>query len=1100
MTVVDGRHLVIRMRLPGVLLCAVLVVTGCTGSGDDDPSPTPTPSPTLGGVDPAPSDAELDAVDWSQTSSAQLDALADEDGSSTVEQAVAAFQLAFGPLPDAPQPLPVDLSAPLSGTHALELIARHVDELTPAQLAYFTSRPGLDVTVRRERTEPEAAGVPGTPSLVPATQRLAAPAEKTPSVEPTDVPTMEDPSATDRERARWEAMAATAWADLGRRTGQADGLNERGRPWTISLATPDSSRSSGAWTRPTVDEEGFPTCDIWIWNLRASANQDSRAMGLYHELVHCAMWVLALSTDQYESLPQWMIEGYTSWAGEVGGGPSSWSRRWWAQYRCPACRHGTWSMFRADYDAIGFWSFLADRGADLWGAFFDLSRVRGGQPLWDLAEGLLPDRDDLAELASAATDRDFNEAWEMDGPTILPAGRDVLEAGRLRVGGTAHVRVSSLKQAAIALERPVEDGPILVEAHLVGSGTATWDTGSQVQVARSVDDVAWCLGCTCPDGTVLAPDVPQVDDGATELVVAVHAAWGTSSWAEIEVRRPDESCPEPDPDTPPPGPPPPPTGRSVADPHLVTFDGRGYDFHAVGEFVLVRDDDVEVQVRQVPLSGGLGVTANGAVVVATDDAVVQVESDRLLLDGEVVDAVARDLDQGGRVEATAGALTWDLPDGSRIDVTGGLGVTMVLADGRTVSGLLGDGNGNRDDDFRLASGEIIDVSMTAVPVREVMYGDFADSWRVDESTSRFAYGPGEGTEDFTDRAFPGRPFLLEALSRGAFDQAEQACDDAGVSDPLLRGGCLVDVGATDDRSWADEAGIVEELLAELAVAFQQSRVDEPGPSGSSAADEALLAAAATCDDEQVAAALAAGASPDASDGQDTALHVAVQVREADCTAVVRALVDAGADVVRLQEGLGQAATPLHLVVDPASPASSWTRVPVRTWRPRPGTSRSTSILLRNNQMLTGVTAAPIVTTLLEAGADPNGGSNRSLLVQAVNGADVAVVRALLAAGADPDPRLADGSTPLHEAGFATTYDQRDAELVEALIDGGADPDAQDVRGQTPLHNGVLSANVLGIEALLERGADPCLRNDAGQTPGGLAFSDDIAALFPACPS
>lgn len=48
------------------------------------------------------------------------------------------------------------------------------------------------------------------------------------------------------------------------------------------------------------------------------------------------------------------------------------------------------------------------------------------------------------------------------------------------------------------------------------------------------------------------------------------------------------------------------------DPHLFTFDGLYYDFQAIGDFVLVRalDSDLEVQVRQGPWSAYPETTLN----------------------------------------------------------------------------------------------------------------------------------------------------------------------------------------------------------------------------------------------------------------------------------------------------------------------------------------------------------------------------------------------------------------------------------------------------------------------------------------------------------
>ena len=122
------------------------------------------------------------------------------------------------------------------------------------------------------------------------------------------------------------------------------------------------------------------------------------------------------------------------------------------------------------------------------------------------------------------------------------------------------------------------------------------------------------------------------------------------------------------------------------------------------------------------------------------------------------------------------------------------------------------------------------------------------------------------------------------------------------------------------------------------------------------------------------------------------------------------------------------------------------------------------------------------------------------------------VRALLAAGADPNHRDSAGITPLHRASDSP-------QLASLLIRGGAAVDTTDARGRTPLHwsaeepgglatavllqhgarvaardherrtalhAAALSGNTGAIQALLRHGADPDARDIYGATPLHLA--------------
>ena len=96
--------------------------------------------------------------------------------------------------------------------------------------------------------------------------------------------------------------------------------------------------------------------------------------------------------------------------------------------------------------------------------------------------------------------------------------------------------------------------------------------------------------------------------------------------------------------------------------------------------------------------------------------------------------------------------------------------------------------------------------------------------------------------------------------------------------------------------------------------------------------------------------------------------------------------------------------------------------------------------------------------LLDAGAPVQPRSDRGRTP--LHGADAASVPLLLAAGADPAARDADGLVPLH----LTQH--------EALLGPGVD--ARDGHGLTPLHHAALRADLDGVRWLLARGADPRL--------------------------
>jgi ankyrin repeat protein len=108
-------------------------------------------------------------------------------------------------------------------------------------------------------------------------------------------------------------------------------------------------------------------------------------------------------------------------------------------------------------------------------------------------------------------------------------------------------------------------------------------------------------------------------------------------------------------------------------------------------------------------------------------------------------------------------------------------------------------------------------------------------------------------------------------------------------------------------------------------------------------------------------------------------------------------------------------------------------------------------------------------------ADPVDGNGSTPLLVAASNDDVARVRQLLKAGADPNARNQLGTTPLLEAAFHSN-----AEIIKALLDAGADPNAAGADGQTALMLVARGTNVAAAKMLLDKGASPGARESQRQ--------------------
>lgn len=251
---------------------------------------------------------------------------------------------------------------------------------------------------------------------------------------------------------------------------------------------------------------------------------------------------------------------------------------------------------------------------------------------------------------------------------------------------------------------------------------------------------------------------------------------------------------------------------SVGDPHMRTFDGLGYSFQAVGEFILFRTKDgdsitTEFQVRQEPWGNRTDVSVNTAVSTQLGDTNVGLYAERptpLMIDSEPVT-----LDVGETREVGNGTVHFDgyaytITDaegnGVEASISGAfMNLRPFVCSGQDVDGLLGNADGERANDMALRDGPVLAQPLT----RDMLYGEFADSWRISEEESLFIYDEGESTETFTDVEFPSDATLSD-LDPAARAQAEAIALAAGLEPgTFVFETTVIDLALTGVREFAE---------------------------------------------------------------------------------------------------------------------------------------------------------------------------------------------------------------------------------------------------------------------------------------------------------
>jgi len=267
------------------------------------------------------------------------------------------------------------------------------------------------------------------------------------------------------------------------------------------------------------------------------------------------------------------------------------------------------------------------------------------------------------------------------------------------------------------------------------------------------------------------------------------------------------------------------SGGSMGDPHMRTLDGYTYDFQAIGDFFLLTSaaGDLEIQVRQQPYHNLRTAAINNALAVRDgQNRIVWTTAAA----GPTVNGSATTVPAGADVSLPGHTVLRRSGDddilftamGDRVTVTpsaDGLDFSVRIARRRrgTVRGLLGNGDGDPDNDLATADGRSVTLSSSdKEDATGPVYAPFGNSWRVPAGQSLFtpAFTPPPGVDV---RAFP---YAAEEVTPERRAAARRACADHGITDALALDSCTFDTIATGSPAF-------------MASAARAERADPPPP-------------------------------------------------------------------------------------------------------------------------------------------------------------------------------------------------------------------------------------------------------------------------------
>ncbi len=252
------------------------------------------------------------------------------------------------------------------------------------------------------------------------------------------------------------------------------------------------------------------------------------------------------------------------------------------------------------------------------------------------------------------------------------------------------------------------------------------------------------------------------------------------------------------------------TGKSTGDPHLTTFDGKGFSLQSAGEVIMVRslDGTFELQSRQVPIGSSIcgDVSINTAFALELSGTRVEYRIDRtprLTVDGNPITPLSTPVEIAPRtwiISTPSNGIILNSPTGEIVYFRGGTGNSIFVrtpeSKAGSYQGLLGNANGEIGDDFVGTNGPL------QVPVSiEILLEEFVNQWRVNDQNSLFNYEAGESSMTYFLPDFPKTPTSVDNLPADIRSEAEAVC--ANVENEVEFSNCVFDVGCTGDPSFAD---------------------------------------------------------------------------------------------------------------------------------------------------------------------------------------------------------------------------------------------------------------------------------------------------------
>jgi len=281
-------------------------------------------------------------------------------------------------------------------------------------------------------------------------------------------------------------------------------------------------------------------------------------------------------------------------------------------------------------------------------------------------------------------------------------------------------------------------------------------------------------------------------------------------------------------------------GICYGDPHFMTFDEQVWRFNGKGEFILLEQinnlDQNIVEPNGLTIQGRFSqiptklVTILSAISIKDGNSRISIYLNQFgnmnifLKDSQTPQVISI----GSSFISQDGILISRIEDSKYQILLPSSGVSLIIISRFSMlnlivilpnslksktRGLLGNWNGNKNDDFTLRNGNIIPITSNF----EILHSDFGLKYMINENESLFIYSNGTNFNSFNDKSFIPN-FEIEFSSIEFENQARSGCIGSNID----LDACLFDVSQTQNI-------LASQLSLEIGNIYEELKLDLNSP-------------------------------------------------------------------------------------------------------------------------------------------------------------------------------------------------------------------------------------------------------------------------------